>query len=109
MNRFTFIPEKVENRRTVVVRRSTYTHLDTIRYHVPEELYPEFLPDPIKLKSRFGEYAASFKLDQGQVLYIRKVIMKKGEFPADSYNELIDFFKSINKADNLKLVFLNKT
>ena len=36
-------------------------------------------------------------------------MMNKGEFPPESYNELIEFYKSINKADNIKLVFLNKT
>ena len=35
--------------------------------------------------------------------------MIKGEFPPESYNELIDFYKNINKADNTKIVFLNKT
>jgi len=109
MNRSTFIPEKIGNRRTNVVRSMGYTDLDTIRYHLPEELYPEFLPEPIKVKSRFGVYEASFKLDQGSVVYMRKIIMNKGEFPPESYNELIEFYKSINKADNIKLVFLNKT
>jgi hypothetical protein len=109
MNRLTFIPEKVENRKTNVVRKKGYSDYDTIRYHVPEEIYPEFLPEPVKFKSRFGEYEASIKLDQGSVVYTRKLILNKGEFPPDSYNELIEFFKSINKADNMKLVFLNKT
>ena len=109
MNRLTVIPEKVENRKTIVVRKNTYTHLDTVRYHVPEVLYPEFLPEPVKIKSRFGDYEVTVKLDQGNILYVRKLTMNKGKFSADSYNELIDFFKSISKADNIKLVFLNKT
>ncbi|HMI64452.1 MAG TPA: DUF3857 domain-containing transglutaminase family protein [Cyclobacteriaceae bacterium] len=109
MNRSTFLPEKVENRKSNVIRKVAYTDLDTIRFHVPEELYPEFLPEPVKVKSRFGGYEASFKLDQGSVVYMRKIIMNKGEFPPESYNELIEFYKSINKADNIKLVFLNKT
>jgi transglutaminase-like putative cysteine protease len=109
MNRSTYIPEKVENRKTNVVRKMTYTDLDTIRYHLPEGIYPEFLPTPIKLKTRFGEYEASFQLDQDNLLYIRKVKMNKGEFPPESYNELIEFYRGINKADNTKIVFLSKT
>ncbi len=109
MNRSTYIPEKVENRKTNVVRKTTYTDLDTIRYHLPEGIYPEFLPNPINLKNRFGEYEASFKLDQDNLLYIRKVKMNKGEFPAESYSELIEFCRSMNKADNTKIVFLSKT
>jgi len=83
--------------------------LDTIRYHLPEGIYPEFLPNPIKLKNQFGEYEATFKLDQDNLLYIRRVKMNKGEFPAESYTELIEFYRSINKADNTKIVFLSKT
>lgn len=109
MNRSTYIPEKVENRKTNVVRRMAYTDIDTIRYQLPEEIYPEFLPAPIAHKSRFGEYEASFKIDQGSLLYIRKIKMNKGEFPPDSYNELIEFYKNVNKADQVKMVFMNKT
>jgi hypothetical protein len=109
MNRSTYMPERVEKRRTNVVLKMGYVDLDTIRFHLPEELYSEFLPEPLKVKSRFGEYEAAFKIDQGKVVYVRKMVLNKGEFPPESYNELIEFYKSINKADNIKLVFLNKT
>jgi hypothetical protein len=109
MNRSTYIPEKVDERKTNVVRKTAYTDLDTIRYHLPEGIYPEFLPEPVTLNSRFGEYKATFNVEQGSLVYIRKVKMNKGEFPAASYQELIDFLKAINRADNTKLVFLSKT
>jgi transglutaminase-like putative cysteine protease len=109
MNRSTYIPEKLESRKTNVVLRTPYVDIDTIRYQIPEEIYPEFLPEPLKFSSRFGEYEASFKIDQGSLLYVRRVKMKKGEFPAESYTELIDFYKNMNKADNTKIVFVTKT
>ncbi len=109
MNRSTFIPEKLESRKTNIVLRTPFIDMDTIRYQIPEEIYPEFLPEPLKFSSRFGEYEASFKIDQGSLLYIRRVKMKKGEFPAESYTELIDFYKNMNKADNTKIVFVTKT
>jgi hypothetical protein len=109
MNRNSFIPEKLENRKTEIVRNNGYTDYDTIRYQIPEEIYLEFLPEPIKIRSRFGEYEASYKIDQGLVVYTRKMIVHKGHYPAASYQEFIDFYKSVSKADNTKLVFLNKT
>ncbi len=109
MNRSTFIPEKVENRTSKVFRRSTYTEFDTIQYHVPDEIYPEFLPEPMQFSSRFGEYESKFSIDQGNLIYFRRIKINKGEFPAESYTELIDFYRSVNKADNTKIVFLNKT
>lgn len=109
MNRSTFIPEKVDERKTNVFRRMGYTDLDSIRYRMPEGIYHEFLPEPTRIKSIFGEYESSVQIDKGDVIYIRKMKVYQGEFPAAAYNDLIDFYKAVNKADNIKLVFLTKT
>lgn len=109
MNRSTYIPEKMENRKTDIVERFGYIDSDTIRYHIPEEIYPETLPQPVKISSRFGEYESTYTLDQGLVVYTRRLKVNKGRFAASTYQEFIDFYKSISRADNTKLVFLNKT
>ncbi len=109
MNRSTFLPEKNDNRKTKIVIKTSYIDLDTIRYRMPEGLYPEFLPESIHLKSRFGEYQATVTIDAGDVVYIRKMRIEKGEYRAEAYNELVEFYRSINKSDNMKIVFLNKT
>ncbi|MFN8804354.1 MAG: DUF3857 domain-containing transglutaminase family protein [Bacteroidota bacterium] len=109
MNRSTYVPEKLEKRKYTVNRTMPYIDLDSITYSIPDVLYPEFTPQPTKVTSRFGEYESLVKFDQGKLIYVRRLKMNSGEFPAESYNELIDFYKTINKADNLKLVFLNKT
>lgn len=109
MNRNGFIPEKVENRKTDIVEDFGFIDYDTIRFHVPDEIYPEVLPQPIKISSRFGEYESTYTLDQGLVVYTRKLRINKGRFPATTYPEFVDFYKSISRADNTKIVFLNKT
>ena len=109
MNRSTYVPEKVEKRKSDVVRKFAYTDFDTIRYHLPEGIYPEFLPEPAKVKSRFGEYEATFKIDEKGLMYTRKMKMNSGTYPPESYNELIEFYRSVSKADNTKLVFVSKT
>jgi hypothetical protein len=109
MNRITYVPEKIADRKTEVVRRSNYIDLDTISFSLPENLYPEFLPEPVKINSRFGEYEANFKFESGKVTYTRRMKVWKGRFPKETYNELVDFYKNVSKADNIKLVFLNKT
>jgi hypothetical protein len=109
MNKSSYVPEKLEARRSRIILRIPFTDLDTINYHLPEGISPEFLPEPIKVNSRFGEYESSYTLDQGHLIYIRKLKMNKGEFPPESYKEFIDFYKGINKADNTKIVFMSKT
>lgn len=109
MNKSKYIPERVENRKSKVIRSFAFTDVDSIHFEIPEILYPEFLPEAIEFKSRFGAYSAKVTLDERGLVYVRRLEMQKGEFPAESYDELIDFLKNVSKADNLKLVFLNKT
>ena len=89
--------------------KSNLVDQDTIVLSIPENLYPEFLPQAVKINSKFGEYEANFKFDAGKVIYTRRLKMWKGRFPKESYNELVEFYKNVSKADNTKLVFLNKT
>ena len=63
----------------------------------------------MKISSQYGEYESTIKFDQGKLLYVRKLKIKPGEFPASSYGEMVEFYKNISKSDNLKLVFLSKT
>jgi hypothetical protein len=109
MNKISRVPEKIVDRKTEVVRRTNYLDRDTIQFNVPESLYPEFLPEPVKINSKFGEYEARFQFDAGKITYVRKMKVWKGRFPKETYNELVDFYKNVSKADNIKLVFLNKT
>ncbi|MBL7850472.1 MAG: DUF3857 domain-containing transglutaminase family protein [Cyclobacteriaceae bacterium] len=109
MNRSTLIPEKVEARKSPVRIQTGFVDVDTIHIHLPENLYPEFVPESTRIKSRFGEYETSYRLDQGRLTYYRRLKVVKGEYGPDSYAELTDFFKRISKADQSKLVFLNKT
>jgi transglutaminase-like putative cysteine protease len=109
MNRSSFVPEKLETRKTNIVLRTPGIDIDSIHFVLPQGMYPELLPEPVKIKSKFGEYEVSYKIDDTGLLYVRRLKMVKGEFPPDSYQALVDFFKGISKADNTKLVFLNKT
>lgn len=109
MNRNSSVPEKVEDRTTDIVTEFAYVDFDTVRYELPEGIYPEFLPEDVTITSRFGEYEAKYKVDAGRLVYTRKLKMNKGQFPASSYQELIDFYRGVSKADNMKMVFMSKT
>lgn len=109
MNRRSHVPEKIAERKTEVVTKSNFVDQDTVVLSIPENLYPEFLPQAVKISSKFGEYEANFQFDAGKVVYTRRLKMWKGRFPKESYNELVEFYKNVSKADNTKLVFLNKT
>lgn len=109
MNKSATVLPKSEARKNDVYIRTGFIDADTIEYSIPEGLYAEFTPEPINIKSRFGEYSATFALSQGKLVYIRRFQMTGGTYPPESYAELGEFYKSINKADNTKVVFVNKT
>lgn len=109
MNRSTFIPENNDDRQAEYTRRWGFVDYDTITYELPESLYPEFLPEPVKISSSFGEYESTISMVGGKVVFIRKLMIRDGRFPASGYPELSEFYRKINKADNGKLVLLNKT
>jgi hypothetical protein len=109
LNKSNYVPKKVENRKNDVYMDQGYIDVDTVSYSIPEVLYPEFTPEPVIIKSRFGEYSANFMFSQSKLVYIRSLKFFGGVYPPESYNELIDFHKNINKADNTKVVFVNKT
>jgi hypothetical protein len=109
MNKMNYVPEKLDSRKSNIVTTNGFTDLDSIHYQLPEGIYPESLPEPVSVKSRFGEYETSFKIDEKGILYIRKLKMFKGEFAPETYGEFVDFYKSVSKTDNQKIVFLTKT
>lgn len=109
MNRNEFIPEKNDARKYPITRKVGFVDYDTIRYHIPEGIYAESLPSGVKVNSRFGEYESGYSIEEGLLVYTRKLKVNRGTFPANSYGEMIDFYKNISKADNTKVVFLNKT
>ena len=109
MSKNKYIPSKVENRKSNVVIQSGFVHVDTIEFNIPETIYAEGIPETKKFTSTFGEYQSSYSLEQGKIVYVRRFKLKDGTYKPETYNELIDFFKNINKADNTKVVFVNKT
>lgn len=104
-----YVPPKVENRQQEVVRNYAYIDIDTIQYHIPVNYHIEYQPKSVQIKSVFGEYTASCKMENGVITYIRSVKMNKGKYPSASYEELIEFYKKIAKADRMQLVFVNKS
>lgn len=109
MSRSSYIPEAVASRKSNVVVKTGYVDSDSVVYSIPESIYPEFVPNAIKHETRFGTYEATFALDQGKLVYTRRLVTKQGVFPPESYQEYIDFYRNVSKADNVKIVFLSRT
>jgi hypothetical protein len=109
-NRFSAPPLKKTERKLPIVLNTPYTDTDAIVFQLPAGAFQaESLPEPVSIKSIFGEYRSSCTLEAGEIMYSRTLKMNSGRFPAASYPELTDFYKKISAADKMQVVLLSKT
>lgn len=85
-----------------------YTDIDTVEIKIPEGYKPEAIPKDVTIHGDFGSYASSLVVSTDKIVYRRSLEKFAGRFPAKKYDELVDFYNRIYKADNSKLVFVKK-
>ncbi|MEQ9425005.1 MAG: DUF3857 and transglutaminase domain-containing protein [Cyclobacteriaceae bacterium] len=109
MNRVTSAPRKIEQRKSEVVLINDYTEIDSVIYQLPQGMHPEYIPEPVNIESEFGTYSSEVINQEGQLIYVRKLVRNKGRFPAESYEGLRSFYLEISKHDNTKSVMVSST
>jgi hypothetical protein len=109
LSKVTYLPQRVENRTQDIALQISFTELDTIQITLPEGYHIETKPETISYKTIFGEYEATTKLESNNLIYIRRFVRYEGNFSKEKYDELIDFYKKVIKADATKMVFVNNT
>lgn len=110
MNKNTFIPNKDENRESKIKTGYAYQEIDSVIYTLPEGHYPETIFEPVDIQSIFGSYNASLtRMDDGNLLYVRRYLKNGGEYQNTEYESYIDFNKKIVRADKKRISFKKKT
>ena len=101
---------KKTERKFPIVLNLPFIDSDEVTYSLPNGvLQAEHLPEPIELKSVFGEYQASCKMTGDKITYTRRLKMNSGRFPASSYAELAEFLKKVSQADKSQVVLISNT
>jgi len=109
MNRFNPVSTPEKARQFNVVLRYPYMDVDSLIYRVPDNFHLEFLPEPVSLDSRFGSYSSEVLVEQGRIVYVRKISMNKEVFPPEDFEEYVKFINDIAKSDDMKLVLVKST
>ncbi|MGZ2371475.1 DUF3857 domain-containing protein [Ancylomarina sp. YFZ004] len=104
MNRKTYIPKKLKERKNPIVLNYPYCDIDSIQYTLPENMTIENLPKTVNLETEFGKYSNQIMVNENKITYIRNYEMYKGQFPAEKYEAIRKFYKSIVRADKAKLI-----
>ena len=100
------VPEKNADRKIPFEIRRAFTEIDSIRIKIPATYEVESLPSEKKYITKFGGYTTKVKVNGENIIYIRKLYVEKGIFPASDYQDFYNIRKKIKKADKAKLVLV---
>jgi hypothetical protein len=89
-----------------VVFNMEYQDVDTVEIELPKGYEAESIPKDVSVKSRFGLYSCSVKLTGNKLYYYRNIERFSGRFPANSYEDLRQFYETIYKADRNRVVLV---
>jgi len=100
-----FVPDRYRNRQQPFEVSRGFENEDLFTITLPDSYTISELPTPIKIENKFGIYQVNVsKKEDGQLLYKRKLLIKKGSYSNKEYKEYRDFRKTVAKNDNLKIV-----
>ncbi len=108
LNQYRSIPIANANRKTELDLDGNYLDIDNISFKIPKGYAAEYLPEPIKIETKFGKYVSKVEMKEGIIIYNREVSMFKGRHAAVTYNEWVDFKKKMVKADKNQVVLVAK-
>ena len=108
-NRSTYVPERIRSRNLPMTISRGYLDEDVFSFKIPEGYTVEAMPEPLKIVNEFGEYVMESSLvNDTEIVYKRKLLIKKGDYSKNQYNDYREFRKDVSKADKA-IVVLTKT
>lgn len=90
----------------LVLESNAFT--ETVRFKLPAGFDVDEVPDPVKIDSEFGSYAASYEIKDGQLLYTRKLVQRAATIPADKYGDVRAFFGRVRASEESPVVLARK-
>ncbi len=97
------------NRKSPMLISKPFSENDSITYELPEGYKMEALPEPVEMKSEFGEYRSHAKLLGDKIIYKREVKIRKGQYAKEKYNDFVEFLEKVSKHDEAKAVLIKNT
>lgn len=108
LNRSTTRITDTSDRKYDYVFDMAWRDADTIMITLPEGYNPEAIPPQVSLKTKFGTYLSTVKLEGNKLFYLRVREQYAGRFPAKDREELSKFFEAIYKTDRSRVVLVKK-
>lgn len=108
-NRSSYVPERIRNRKLPMIISRGYLDEDSYTFKIPEGYKVEAMPEPLNIVNDFGEYSIESSLkNDSEIIYTRKLLIKKGDYQKSRYDDYRDFRKEVSKGDKA-IIVLSKT
>ena len=88
---------------------SEYRDEDSCEIEIPDGYQLEAKPADVTLKTKFGTYTCSSKLEGNKISYHRVLEKYAGRFPVKDQAALIQFLGDIYTADRSRMVLVKKS
>lgn len=104
LNKNTYVPQRYADRNQPFHIERGYVDVDSLHITIPSGYIITDLPEPKEIKSEFGRYRAELKrMKPRQLLFVKKLWIKSGEYPKGKYEAYRNFRVKIVRAENSKI------
>lgn len=97
-----------KNRKSEIVLDWAFSDVDSTEIIIPDGYNPESIPENVSVISKFGAYSNQIIFEKNKIMYVRRYDHFGGNYLATDYNELVNFYDAIFKADRSRIVFIKK-
>ncbi|MGW9685428.1 DUF3857 domain-containing protein [Flagellimonas sp. 2504JD1-5] len=104
-----YVPTRYRNRKLPFRIQRGFLDEDECIIELPKNFSVGQLPQKITKTTKFGSYEAEVtKQADNKLLYKRRLLVLKGDYPKEEYNSYRTFRRFVAKNDNLKLIITNQ-
>lgn len=95
------IPATRNRTNSVYINRG-YTDVDVLTYTLPDHVDHHITPLIKKLETPMGSYELRISVDDGILTSYRKIQLREGTYPSDTYGDFHEFMTEVSSADRGK-------
>ncbi|KPL03522.1 MAG: hypothetical protein AMJ73_06705 [candidate division Zixibacteria bacterium SM1_73] len=82
--------------------------IDSVNMIIPSAYQIISLPEPISLKNDFGEFSTQYQVEDGLIIYKRRLAIRKLLIPSSSHKEVKSFFNQVFEEDQKTIILKKK-
>ena len=90
----------------VVLTPNAYA--ETTKIKLPAGFEVDEMPDAVKLETAFGNYSTSYVVQDGHLMFTRRLVVRAATIPVADYSKVRSFFERIRAAEGSPVVLVRK-